>query len=382
MYDIIIPLYLYHAHFTLCFVLLDQQEVPWKGKSNSDFRQERMCEFDMDLNVTLEEEMDCEFYGEPMNQNTQLIPNPVTPLVNPYPSWHGDTQLISTPGKEFLRNISSSLVATDAKETPCKTIAGVDSHNSRGNSMQHGGTKPSSSSCVELPSVTTESKLLAIPSASEASEGSPFQSSLGTIHAESIRIIAMQPITWHPKLKPDDHTYHSSQTHPLSGNRRDTGKSVYRPEPPLNDPEWMRDYGSGGDSVRGKKNQEDRTGALGSSSGQEFSFPKASSSKAPGTLTNSLKDVAEQGTISPQAPLSGMRSLFGTSYTPGASYNAISGTPRAENRLSQLKTTLPPRSPFGPRLPSPTSSLNYLDSLVLFMPTPIISFCYFLSVLQ
>jgi len=366
-------LYLYHAHFALCFVLLDQQEVLWKGKRNSEFRQERMCEFDMDLNVSLEEEMDCEFYGEPRNQDTQLIPNAETQLVNEYQGWHGETQLISTPGKEFLGNVSSShvkAVATDTKEMPCETRGDVDSNKSKGNAMLHGGTKASSSSGLDLPSITTESKLLAIPSASEASEGSPFQTCVGTVHAESIRLAAMQPLTWLPKQKVGDH---SSPSLPVLGNRRDAGKSVYRPELPSSEPEWMRDYGSKGDS-QGKKNQEERIGAPGSSSVPEFSFPK-DTSKAPGILTSRQTEVVEQGMISPQASISGMRSLFGTSYKPGAPYKGTSGTLGGETRFSQLKTALPPRSSFGPRLPSPTSSMNYLDSVVLLMPTLLIKFC-------
>lgn len=332
-------LHLYHAHFALCFVLLDQQEVQWKGKPNSEFRQERMCEFDMDLNVSLEEEMDCEFYGEPRNQDTQLIPNAETQLVNPYQNWHGDTQLISTPGKEFISSSHvNKAVATDAKET---TRADVNSNKA---------TNPSSSSCLQLPSLTTESKLLAIPSASEASEGSPFQISIGTVHAESIRKAAMQPITWLPKLKLDDH----------SSQRNDAGKSVYRPELPSSEPAWMREYGS----REGKKNQEERTGAV-----EEFSFPK--DSKASGQT-----GMAEQGAISPQASISGMRSLFGASYTPGAPYKGpTTGTQGGETRFSQMKSALPPRSSFGPRLPSPTSSMNYLDSMVLLIPTLLINFC-------
>lgn len=137
----------------------------------------------------------------------------------------GDTQLISTLEKD----ISNSHVGTDAKEM----LGDVDLNRSRDIPMALGGTKAAPSSLLELPSLTTESRLPAIPSASEASEGSPFQICVGTVHAESIRVAAMQPITWHPKLKLDDH---SSRSLPLKS-------TVCRPDLPSSEPEWMRDYG-------------------------------------------------------------------------------------------------------------------------------------------
>ena len=261
-------------------------------------------------------------------------------------------------------------MATDAKAIPYETRGDVDSNKSGGSVMLHGGTKPSSSCELDLPSLTIESKLLAIPSASEASKGSPFQINVGTVHAESIRLAAMQPLTWIPKVKLDDHI---SQNPSLFGNRRDTGKSVYRPELPPTEPQWMRGYGCRGDS-QGKMNQEEKVGTPGSSTVQEFSFPK-DSNQGSRILTSRQTVVAEHGAISPQASISGVRSLFGTSYTPGPPYNGTSGTPRVDTRFSKMETALPPRSSFRPKLPSPTSSMNYLDSLVLLMPTLRINFC-------
>jgi hypothetical protein len=362
--------------------LLDQQEAAWKEKPNSSFRQERMCEFDMDLNVSLEEEMDCEYYGEPRNYNPQLVhtgtqlvhtetqlvsntevqsvPNTHTQLVSnaetqlvcdTFRGWHCDTQLVSSPGKEFLDNSTTShtkAVATDAKELPCEA-------------------KPSSF-FRELPSLTTESKLKAIPSASEASEGSPFQSCVGTIHAESMRMAAMQPLTWLPKLKLDDHIFRSSQSHPLFRNRREASKSDYRREHSSCEPEWMRDYGSRGDSPM-KMNLDERIGAPGLSSGQEYSFSK--DNKLTGMLTSGRGEVAEQVWNSKGKG----DSLFGTSNMPGGSYKGTTGKPGIGSRFLQIETTLPRRTSFGPRLPSPTGSMNYLDSVVLFMPTLLIKCC-------
>ncbi|KAG0588883.1 hypothetical protein KC19_2G275700 [Ceratodon purpureus] len=341
----------------------DQQEGAWKEKPNSRFRQERMCEFDMDLNVSLEEEMDCEYYGEPRNYNsqvvhtetqlvqnteaqsvpnieTQLVPNTETQLVcDTFRGWQCDTQLVSTTGKEFLDNISTSYTkaaATDAKELPY-------------------AANPSSSFCRELPSLTTESKLKAIPSASEASEGSPFQSCVGTIHAESMRMAAMQPLTWFPKVKLDDHIFRSSKSYPLFRNRREAGKSDHRGEHFSCEPEWMRDYGSKGDSSM-KKNLVEIIGAPVLSSGQEFAVSK--DNKLSGMLSSVQGDATEQVWNKGRGD-----SLFGTSNTPGSSYKGTTGKTGIGSRFLQIESALPRRSSFGPRLPSPTGSMNYLDSM-------------------
>ena len=367
---------MFHAHYVLRFVLLDQQEVAWEEKPNSSFRQERMCEFDMDLNVSLEEEMDCEYYGEPRNYNsqlvntetqlvpntaTQLIPNTVTQLVSnmetqlvcdTYRDWHCDTQLVSTTGKEFLDNITTSRIEaaiTDVKELPCEA-------------------KPSSSFCLELPSVTTESTLKAIPSASDVSEDSSLQSCIGTVHAESIRMAAMQPLMWLPKLKLDDHIFCSSQSHQLLKNRREDVKSHYRGEHSSCEPEWMRDYGSKGDSPS-KKYLDEKIDASGLSPGPEHSFTK--DNKVTGLLSSGQGEVAEQVWNSKERGAS----LCGTFNMPGGSYRGITGKPGAGSRFLQIETSLPRRSSFGQRPPSPTGSMNYLDSVVLLIPSLLINCC-------
>lgn len=320
-----------------------------------------MCEFDMDLNVSLEEEMDCEYYGEPRNYNsqlvhteTQLVPNIETQLVpgtetqlasDTFRGWQCDTQLVSTTGNEFADDSTTShikAVATDAKEVPCEA-------------------KPSSSFGLELPSLTTESKLKAIPSASDASEGSPSQSCVGTVRAESMRMAAMQPLTWLPKLKLDDHIFRSSQIRPLFRNRKEAGKSAYRGEHSSGEPEWMRDYGSRGDSPM-KKNLDERKGA---------SELNSRDNKVSGVLTSVQGELSEQVWNSK----GNGDSLFRTSNMPGSSYKGTTRKPGVGSRVLQTETTLARRSSFGPRPQSPTGSMNYLDSVVLLMPILLIRFC-------
>ena len=64
-----------------------------------------MCEFDMDLNVSLEEEMDCEFYGEPRNQDTQVVSTLETQLVTT-----PVTQLVTTPATQLVTTPATQLV--------------------------------------------------------------------------------------------------------------------------------------------------------------------------------------------------------------------------------------------------------------------------------
>nr|PNR44834.1 hypothetical protein PHYPA_014604 [Physcomitrium patens] len=351
----------------------DQQEAPRLQKPNSEFRQERMCEFEMDLNVRLEEDMDCEYYGEPMNYDTQLVTNTETQLVDDYRDWQGDTQLVSTTGKEFLDNMSSrhsKVAAIDSKDMPCDKNDGFETKNRRAfTPVSSGGiqitkqtaeNKTFSSSCMDLPSLTTESKLLVVPSVSEASESSSFQNCVGTVRAESIRIAAMQPLQWISKLKLDDYTFFNPQALKPSGNRIDARNCVDRAEVPSNEPEWMRDYGSKGDFLMSKFRDE-RISALGPRSGvsvQDSSLPK--DSKLPGILTCEQEVMVEQGDVGRQTCFSGMRPLFGPDIL-NMNYKGTIGKLGYEGR--GLVTPLQRRISSGPRLSSPTGSMNYLDSV-------------------
>ncbi|XP_024379728.1 uncharacterized protein [Physcomitrium patens] len=351
----------------------DKQEAPRKQKPSSEFRQARMCGFEMDLNVRLEEDTDCEYYGKPRNSDSQLVAHTETQLVDDFHGWQGNTQLVSAIGKELLDNICSisiKVAPTDSEDMPCEAKDAFESKScepfmpvSTGSMqilMQCAGLKTPSSSRLELPSITTESKVLAAPSVSEASESSPFQNSTGTVRAESMRMAAVEPLQWLPKVKPDDYNFPNSEAIQSFRNRREASKCINKIELPSNEPEWMRDYAGRGDLLM-QNNWDQRKSALGSSSRVSVPDPFVSKdSKATNMLTSGEGQMTEQDDVGKQACFSGISSLFRSSKTQSANYDTKSNF-GCENSGSQIP--LQRRISFGPRLLSPTGSMNYLDSV-------------------
>jgi len=359
--------------FFLC-ALSDQQEMLFRDRPKSELAQERICEFDMDLNVSLEEEMDCEYYGEPVNFNTQLVANS---------GYYNDTQLVTSSEKGYVDNTNfgtnNKLVVSSGKEAttdyslftnggkPNNSLLITNSINvdlRRDNDthlLKHNtDVKVPSSSHGELRSFTTGITISAKQSGSEASESTPFQSNIGSIHAESIRISAVQPISWHPKVELDESLMFSNMggSHLLKKQGDKGKKNVESGSSPWQlstaEPEWMRKY-EGSGSLR----SQNVLGQSTRSNSTSYLLPPVEK----GTIANNEKDkIAEQGGPSRQSFTPGLKPLLGSSIFPRGGY--FQGKPAGSFGGSDKKTILPQQSAFGAGLSSPMSRLNYLDSAV------------------
>ena len=346
----------------------------FRDRPKSELAQERICDFDMDLNVSLEEEMDCEYYGEPVNFNTQLVANS---------GYYNDTQLVTSSEKGYVDNTNfgtnNKLVVSSGKEAttdynlftnggkPNNSLLITNSINvdhRRDNDthlLKHStDVKVPSSSHGELRSFTTGITISAKQSGSEASESTPFQSNIGSIHAESIRISAVQPISWHPKVELDESLMFSNLggSHLLKKQGDKGKKNVESGSSPWQlstaEPEWMRKY-EGSGSLR----SQNVLGQSTRSNSTSYLLPPVEK----GTIANNEKDkIAEQGGPSRQSFTPGLKPLLGSSIFPRGGY--FQGQPAGSFGGSDKKIISPQQSAFGAGLSSPMSRLNYLDSAV------------------
>lgn len=336
----------------------------------------------MDLNVSLEEEMESEFYGATRNSDTQLVTNSDIQLFGA--GIYSDTQIVSNNEQQFYEVksfVDTQLVAHIEKDNSEKNWscnsqlvrnfereAHKDARTSDTEMITNSETDNLHFSDVPVPSFLIRNDPIENPSVSKTPE-IIFHSILGSAHAESMRAAALRPLTWQPKLEAEDLSTSNCQVPSGLGKQTlslEKGRGSWDLlQQESMEPEWMRKYSDS--RYPASRNLLDRRFGLAGSSSNSY-VPPLWLGKKDDTFSGNGEErsYANMGGNNYRSLFSGTKAPVNNFYIPSGGYGGSLSKPVNENGGREKKTTLTfqRRSNFGTGLCSPTGSLNYLDSPV------------------